>query len=228
MGPYMAKTLVFLRALRSARTRRSAVGVRTLGYAALAILVGAVMVGILAGGGTAKATTEDNVGIPAPPENKLMPQKYDLPIQGRFLLSSVSRTAHITSGLLDMALQIQAEPMWFYGELELRTSSSHGASVAVVALWEFQYAKGHVSALIIPKGSVSKQHPYGTVIGRISFVWPRNGTARVGHDNEPKELRKLTGELTLNGKTVQVAFTRRSEDIGVPNPLPNAKQTGGG
>jgi hypothetical protein len=198
---------------------------RTLACAWVAILLGALTVGVLTGGGTAKATTGDETGLPEPP--KALDLQYAYPIQGRFYLTSVARKAHIASGLLDMQLQY-GEPEWLYGELEMFSYGSHGSSTSRVALWEFEYAKGHLSAQIVAEGSVSKQHPYGVTIGRLSFVFPRNGTARVGHNREPKEFPRLTGNLTLNGKTVQVGFTRGKTDSPPLNPLPKAKQLGRG
>jgi hypothetical protein len=195
-----------------------------------AILVGAILLsagtlGVLAGGGTANATTGDEAGLPEPP--KAMPLEYAYPIMGRFFLTSVSRTAHIMSGQLDLALQY-GEPEWVYGELELHRFGSRGTSTAVVALWYFEHAKGRVSARIVAKGSVSPQHHYGITVGRISFTFPRNGTVRVGHNREFKELFELTGDLTLNGKTIKVGFRRGSDDKAAPNPLPKAKQIGRG
>lgn len=198
--------------------------VRTLGLAGVATLLGAATVGILTGGGTAKATTANETGLPTPPTK--MPLKYVYPIIGRFFLTSVSRQAHLTSGLLDM--EIQAEEEWLYGELELHSNTAQGTSTTTVAVWLFEYAKGRVSARLVAHGSVSNTHPDGITVGRISIALPRNATARVGHNREPKELPKLTGDLTLNGKTVEVGFSRTSDDHPVPNPLPKAKQVGRG
>jgi hypothetical protein len=205
--------------------RRSLMLMKILGSAGVAIVLGVVTVGILTGGGTARATTADEAGLPEPP--KAMELKYAYPMMGRFFLTSVGRTAHIMSGQLDMAIQ-WGEPEWVYGELELHPYASHGTTTSVVSLWYFEYAKGRVSARIVAKGSVSKTHLEGITIGRISFAFPRNGTARVGHNQEPKELRKLTGKLTLNGKAVEVGFTRGSDDKAPPSSLPKAKQIGRG
>lgn len=196
---------------------------RTLVSAGLAILLGVVTVGVLTGGGTAKATTGDEAGLPEPP--KAMGLEYVYPIQGRWYLATVGRKAHITSALLDMAIQY-GEPEWLYGELQMLSSTSHGRSTSRVAVWPFEHTKGHVSAGLVAVGSVSSQHPDGVSVGRISFVFPRGGTARVGHNREPKEFRKLTGDITLNGKTTQVEFTRGSDDKAPLNPLPKAKQIG--
>jgi hypothetical protein len=203
--------------------RCSSMRMRTLGVAGVTILLGAVTVGVLAGGGTAKATTGDESGLPEPP--KAMPLEYVYPIQGRWYLAKVDRKAHIVSGLLDMQVQY-GEPEWLYGELEMLSNTSRGESTSRLPVYDFQYAKGHVSALLIQPGSVSSAHPYGITIGRISFVFPRNGTARVGHNREPKEFPKLTGDLTLNGKTAKFGFTRGSTDKAPLNPLPKAKQIG--
>ena len=120
--------------------------------------------------------------------------KYVYPIHGTVLSDDVGRKAHITSGLLDMAIQY-GEPEWLYGELELHSNTSHGRSTSRVAVWPFEHTKGHVSAGLVAEGSVSSQHPDGITVGRISFVFPRSGTARVGHNREPKEFRKLTGDI---------------------------------
>lgn len=106
------------------------------------------------------------------------------------------------------------------------TGSEGKPSIVVVCVYESQYANGHISAGLVPPATINDEHPFGVVVGRISFVFPKGGLALVKHTNEPIELKSLSGELTLAGHTVPVGFTRENGNTPPPETLPKAKQTG--
>lgn len=166
----------------------------------------------------AAATTFDGVGLPEPTIK--VPDQYGEPFDGRFFVSVVAHKGRIIAGLLDIALQEEAREPFFYGELELRIYDSSGRPTTVVeSLYPFQYAKGHLSAGLVPNDSVTLQKPYGQTVGRISFVEPTGKDA-----TNPQ---RLTAEMTFNGRgPYYIAFKRGNDSHPPPNPLPRAKQIG--
>lgn len=169
----------------------------------------------------AHATTGDNLGIPKP--KVLVPGRDVEPIVGRFLLAAVSRGARLSSAQLDVGPENLGT--WFYGELELHVYSARGMRTTVnIAVYEFTYSNGTLSAALIPFPSVTLQHPYGVSAGRISFNVPLKDT---GLAENAVELKELTAEFTLNGRgPYNLRFKRLSADQPVPDPLPKAKQVG--
>lgn len=170
---------------------------------------------------TAGATT-GNIAFPEPPV--LMPVEDGYPFVGRFYVSQVARAAHLISGQLDIAIQPEVFPEYFLGEILLHDFSKGKRSTTFLHLYPFAHSHGHVSAALVTLGSLDSAHPYGVPIGRISFVLPPGAA---GIATKAKELKNLSGEMTLNGGgPYRIWFRRGSDDGESPISLPKAKQVG--
>jgi hypothetical protein len=156
-----------------------------------------------------------------------MLDKYGHPLIGRMDVGSVARKAGVLAGVLDIAAQTQEEAgeyEWFYGELELRLYSGGKPTTINVAVYNFQYAKGHVTAELIPVSSVSLEHPDGVPVGSIKFVMPQRF---ISHEikTASEEPKSFTADFTLNHRgPYEIIFKRTSDELARPSVLPKAKQ----
>jgi hypothetical protein len=177
---------------------------------------------LIVGVGGARATTGTPEELPEP--KHAMKESSGTPFLGRFVVSTVGRSAHVSGGVLDVAIWIEAEDPFFYGLLQLQTLSNGKPSTEMLQVYPFEYSHERVTAGIIIKGSASAAHPYGINVGHMSFSDPRNIQ---GVATKAKDIPYITGgKLTLNGRgPYQITFKRISDD-GFVSHIPKAKLVG--
>lgn len=189
------------------------------------LIAGSVALGAVGGagfaclGGAAQATTADNVGLP-PPKVQIS-NHIGWAFEGRFYLKRAPRKAKVTAAQIDIADITESEPSFYFGEMKLRTYTSSGTpTTELFSMWWFYFhqKEDRLTARLIPPGSIGPQTPDGHQAGTISFAVPggRTGTANHGF-----ELKTADAELTLNGHTYPLTFSRTgnsSANVGVTIP----------
>ena len=104
----------------------------------------------------AEATTGDNAGLP-PPKVELSNHIGSV-FAGRFFLKRAPRKAKVTAAQLDIALVTESIPVFYFGELTLRTYTSSGKpTTELLDLWWFYFHKkdDRLTARVIPPATVS-------------------------------------------------------------------------
>jgi hypothetical protein len=186
--------------------------------ASLAIAAVAVVAGT-----PARATTGDPVGLPIP--EKKMDVQWGHPLVGRSFIKTVSRSAHIKSGVMDIEGITEGEPEWFYGEFDLKIYVKGKLTNVQESIYPFTHVGGHsVTAELIPAATVNEAHPFGVASGHITFTVAKPIRELKNQSEEPKYLK---ASFTLNGGgPYQIEFKRGNDDTPPPAVLPAAKQIG--
>lgn len=160
----------------------------------------------------AEATTGDNTGLP-PPKVELSNHIGSV-FAGRFFLKRAPRKAKVTAAQLDIALVTESIPVFYFGELTLRTYTSSGApTTELLDLWWFYFHKkdDRLTARVIPPATVSPTHDEGEAVGQISFAVPGGRSGLANHGVELKQLSNA--QLTLKGRgTYPLTFVRTGDD----------------
>jgi hypothetical protein len=164
-----------------------------VGVAALASAVAAT---------TSLATTGASTGLPEP--NVKVLRADGEPFEGRYVLSSIDRTAQITGGQIQIGYTETARP-YLVGFAELGSFDTDGRrSLWTANLYPFSFAHQRLSADVLSQGS-------GDRLGRLVLDRP-SGTG-------------LTGTLTVGTIPYAVTFRQIGDDESLHGKLPTAAQT---
>jgi hypothetical protein len=162
----------------------------------------AVAVACAAAATSSLATTGASTGLPEPKVKVLRADGE--PFEGRYVLTSVDRTAQITGGQIQVGYTETARP-YLVGFAEFGSFDTDGRrSLWTANLYPFTFAHDRLSADVLSQGSNDR-------LGRLVL-------------DEPKGDR-LTGTLTVADRPYAVAFRRIGDDESLHGKLPPAAQT---
>lgn len=148
------------------------------------------------------ATTGASTGLPEPDVKVLRADGE--PFEGRYVLTSVERTAQITGGQIQVGYTETAHP-YLVGFAEFGSFDTDGRkSLWTANLYPFTYAKDKLSADVLSQASNDR-------LGRLVLDQPKG--------------EKLTGTLTVAGLPHAVAFRKIDEDESLHGKLPAVTQT---
>jgi hypothetical protein len=178
-------------------TRRYGEDVRRISKA-----FGAMVVAAAVAAPVVHATTGASTGLPQPKVSVLRADGG--PFEGRYVLTSVDRTAQITGGQIQIGYTETGRP-YLVGFAEFGSFDTDGRRAVWTAnLYPFSFAHAHLSADVLSQGS--NDH-----LGRLVLDEPKGSG--------------LTGTLTVGGAPHAVAFRRIGDDQSLHGELPPAAQT---
>jgi hypothetical protein len=148
------------------------------------------------------ATTGASTGLPEPKVKVLRADGN--PFEGRYVLTSVDRTAQITGGQIQIDYTETARP-YLVGFAEFGSFDTDGRrSLWTANLYPFTFAHAQLSADVLSQAS-------DDLLGRLVL-------------DEPKGDR-LTGTLTVGNRPAAVAFRKIDDDESLHGKLPAVTQT---
>lgn len=148
------------------------------------------------------ATTGASTGLPEPKVKVLRADGE--PFEGRYVLSSVDRTAQITGGQIQVGYTETARP-YLVGFAEFGSFDTDGRrSLWTANLYPFTFAHDQLSADVLSQGSDDR-------LGRLVLDQPKGS--------------RLTGRLTVSNGSFAVAFRKIGDDESLHGKLPAAEQT---
>ncbi len=222
-----------MRILMPKRSRRQGLAPTIWGRLCRAVWAGRLVTALGVGGtglallliasGQVQATTG---GGQFPTPKVFVATEFQTPALGRFYVHEVGRKVRVISGQVDIA-DVQLGPIatFMVGEMKLEAYGSNGQPTTIYDdLYPWEFSNGKLSAGIVTPGSFTTEHREGIKVGELSLVDPR---ADYGVGNKGKEAKKLSGELTLSGRSAgKIGLIRGNDNEPAPNPLPKAKQIG--
>jgi hypothetical protein len=164
-------------------------------------VVGATVLACAGAATASLATTGASTGLPEPKVKVLRADGE--PYEGRYVLTSVDRTAQITGGQIQIGYTETGRP-YLVGFAEFGSFDTDGRrSLWTANLYPFSFGRGKLSADVLSQGS-------GDRLGRLVLDRP----TRTG----------LTGTLTVGTIPYAVAFRQIDDDESLHGKLPAATQ----
>jgi hypothetical protein len=165
-------------------------------------IVGAALVASAAAATSSLATTGASTGLPEPKVKVLRADGE--PFEGRYVLSSVDRTAQITGGQIQIGYTETGHP-YLVGFAEFGSFDSDGRrSLWTANLYPFTFARDRLSADVLSQATNDR-------LGKLVLSRPKG--------------EKLAGTLTVAGVPHSVAFREIGDDVSLHGKLPAATQT---
>lgn len=161
-----------------------------------------VVVASAAAATSSLATTGASTGLPEPKVKVLRADGE--PFEGRYVLTSVDRTAQITGGQIQVGYTETAHP-YLVGFAEFGSFDTDGRkSLWTANLYPFTYAHRKLSADVLSQASNDR-------LGKLVLDQPKG--------------EKLTGTLTVAGVPHAVTFRAMDDDESLHGKLPPVTQT---